>query len=319
MINPEVVNQLKTNKEPTRVAVIDLGTNTFHLLIADIKAEDKPQVVFQETIAVKLGEGGIAQGTISRDAFTRGVNALKIFKEHIEHHRAVSVMTAATSAIRSAVNRKEFIDEIKSETGLAVQVIDGDREAELIYQGVRAAVTMDTISLIVDIGGGSVEFIICDKNRIFWKKSYPIGAARLFEKFHYHDPIPATAIRELQDYLDINLEDLHYQLRKYNPGLMIGSAGSFETFAALQDNKRKVTFERPEKKIDLEVFNRISEQLIKTTHAERAVMPAIPAVRVDMIVVSTILTNYILKKSGIKKMVLSAYSLKEGVLFEMGK
>ena len=318
MTNPDVPHQNTTNKEPIRVAVLDLGTNTFHLLIADIKGGSEPNIVYQETIAVKLGEGGLSEGTISPGAFIRGIDALKIFKGHIDHFRAGLVKSAATSAIRGAANGNEFIEKIKEETGLFIQVIDGEREAELIYKGVRAAVRMDEISLIVDIGGGSVEFIICDKNRIYWKKSYPIGAARLQKQFHYDDPISESAKRTLYSYLDNKLEDLQHQLEKYKPRLMIGSAGAFETFAALQDAQFKVSFHRPEQKINLEAFSRIAEKLIKSTHLERSKMQAIPPVRVDMIVVSTILTNYIISKSGIESMVLSVYSLKEGILFETG-
>ncbi|WP_411274474.1 exopolyphosphatase [Daejeonella sp.] len=319
MIDSAYSNQLTTNNQPTRVAILDLGTNTFHLLIADVEAGGKPKIVYEETIAVKLGDGSIAQGTISQGAFGRGIKALTIFKKHIDEFQAVSVRSVATSAIRSASNANEFIKKIEEETGIIVQIIDGEREAELIYFGVRAAVIMNETSLIVDIGGGSVEFIICDTSTLFWKKSYPIGAARLMEKFHIKDPISQKSISELYAYLDNSLKDLHNHLAHYKPRWMIGSAGSFETFAKLQDADFKVSFDRPEQEIDLGIFSKISHQIIKSTHAERALMTAIPAVRVDMIVVSTIMASYIIHRSGISVLKLSTYSLKEGLLFEMGK
>lgn len=307
------------NNQLSRVAVIDLGTNTFHLLIADIEIAGKPKMIWQETIAVGLGEGGISKNTICIEAFERGINALRIFKKLIEKYQAGRVMSAATSAIRSAANGKEFIEKIKAETGLNIQVIDGEREAELIYQGVRAAVPMEQNSLIVDIGGGSVEFIICNQNRIFWSKSYPIGAARLMERFHCSDPISDTAIGELNTYFDNSLTDLIEQIIIYRPRLMIGSAGSFETFAQLQDHNFKISFDQPEQEIDLGVFLQLSEEIIKSTHAEREKIAAIPAIRVDMIVVSTLLAKYIINRSGIDTLKLSTYSLKEGMLFELTK
>ena len=319
MINSEVSNHLTTNNKPTRIAVLDLGTNTFHLLIADIEIAGKAKIVLQETIAVGLGEGGISKSFISIEAFERGINALRIFKKRIDKYQAGSVSSAATSAIRSAANGKEFIEKITAETGLIIQTIDGEREADLIYQGVRAAVSMEQNSLIVDIGGGSVEFIICDRSKMYWKKSYPIGAARLMERFHYSDPISDTAVGELNTYFENTLTDLFDQINIYRPKLMIGSAGSFETFAQLQDHNFKVSFNQPEQVIDLAVFHKLSERIIKSTHAEREKIPAIPAIRVDMIVVSTLLTRFIINKSGIDTLKLSAYSLKEGILFELAK
>jgi exopolyphosphatase/guanosine-5'-triphosphate,3'-diphosphate pyrophosphatase len=171
------------------IAILDLGTNTFQLLIANI-IDNKPVLVFEESIAVKLGEGGIEKGYISEAAFDRGLSALKQFKKSIDQYQVKLVRAAATSALRSASNGAEFLEKIRSETGIIPEIITGEREAELIYQGVRAAINMgDEKCLIIDIGGGSVEFIICNQEEVFWKRSYDIGAARLMEQFHHSDPI----------------------------------------------------------------------------------------------------------------------------------
>lgn len=298
-----------------RVAVLDLGTNTFHLLIADVATGKKPRMVYQETIAVKLGEGGIEEGTISEVAFARGITALKFFKKRINEYDAVIVKSAATSAIRSAANGLDFIDKVHAATGLALEVIDGEREAELIYLGVKAAVNMEDMSLIVDIGGGSVELIICDKHQIFWQKSYPIGAARLMSRFHRHDPISDAEVAEMKSYLDEILAEFRDQLSRYKPKLLIGSAGSFETFAEMQDPKFKPSFDKPEQEIYLESFDRIARIMIKSTHQQRERMKNLVPVRVDMIVVSAILAKYIIELSNVDTIKLSTYSLKEGLLF----
>lgn len=298
-----------------RVAVLDLGTNTFHLLIADVATGKKPRMVYQETIAVKLGEGGIEEGTISEVAFARGITALKFFKKRIDEYDAVIVKSAATSAIRSAANGLDFIDKVHATTGLALEVIDGEREAELIYLGVKAAVNMEDMSLIVDIGGGSVELIICDKHQIFWQKSYPIGAARLMSRFHRHDAISDAEIAEMISYLDEILAEFRDQLIRYKPKLLIGSAGSFETFAEMQDPEFKPSFDKPEQEIYRESFDRIARIMIKSTHQQREKMKNLVPVRVDMIVVSAILAKYIIELSNVDTIKLSTYSLKEGLLF----
>jgi len=319
MVNINVPKQATTNKQSNRIAILDLGTNTFHLLIADIANRNHPAIVYQKTIPVKLGEGGISERTISPNAFKRGIRAILSFRKRIDQYQVETVKSAATSAIRSASNGAEFIEKIKSETGMELEIIDGEREAMLIYLGVRAAINLETVSLIVDIGGGSVEFIICDKNKIFWKKSYPIGAARMMARFHHTDPISGEEILQLHSYLDTTLKELQKQLDHYRPDVMIGSAGAFETFAELQGSQFKTSFEKPEQVIDLEGFNIISKSIIKSTHLEREQIREIIPVRVDMIVVAAIMTNYLLTMLEFKALKLSSYSLKEGVLFEMMK
>ncbi|MFA6945692.1 MAG: exopolyphosphatase, partial [Pedobacter sp.] len=113
---------------------------------------------------------------------------------HVKQIRAV-----ATSALRTASNGEEFLAKVSSETGIEAEIIGGDREAALIYQGVHGAINMtEEKCLIMDIGGGSVEFIICNKEKIFWKMSYDIGVARLIEHFFNSDPISETDIKKLK-------------------------------------------------------------------------------------------------------------------------
>jgi exopolyphosphatase/guanosine-5'-triphosphate,3'-diphosphate pyrophosphatase len=299
------------------IAILDLGTNTFHLLIAEISGQ-RPEIIFQETLAVRLGEGGMRDGMINVSAFERGLSALRQFKRSIDQHKAVQVKAIATSALRSASNGAEFIRYVLAETGINIEIIDGNREAELICSGVRAAINMkDQNSLIMDIGGGSVEFIICNQDQIFWKKSFDIGAARLMDQFHRSDPISQSDINELQSFLNSVLNDLNIQLDIYKPIQFIGSAGAFETFAGMIDPAFSILFEKPEFNFELNQFEKIAKFIIGSSHDERAMTAAIPAVRVDMIVVATLLTRYILNIYNFKALKLSTYSLKEGVLFEI--
>ncbi|MDO8992253.1 exopolyphosphatase [Daejeonella sp.] len=301
------------------IAILDLGTNTFQLLIANI-IDNKPVLVFEESIAIKLGEGGIEKGYISEAAFDRGLSALKQFKKSIDQYQVKLVRAAATSALRSASNGAEFLDRIKSETGIVPEIITGEREADLIYLGVKAAINLGNEKcLIIDIGGGSVEFIICNQEEVFWKRSYDIGAARLMEQFHHSDPISEADINELNLYLGNTLSELKTQTKIHKPDLLIGSAGAFETFATLIDTQFKVSFTNPEIKIELRDFAKVSELISKSSHAERSKNPAIIPVRVDMIVMSTLITKYVLNQFAFKALKLSTYSLKEGLLFEFIK
>ena len=162
-----------------RIAVIDLGTNTFHLFIVEVK-EGAINTLYREKIAVKIGKNGISKGRISSAAKKRALHTLRIFKTIIDQFEVASVKGVATSAIRSAKNGQELLDEIEASTAIKIEIISGDREAELIFYGVKSTGRLNgTPNLVMDIGGGSVEFIIGNDQEIFWKQSFEIGAQRL--------------------------------------------------------------------------------------------------------------------------------------------
>jgi exopolyphosphatase/guanosine-5'-triphosphate,3'-diphosphate pyrophosphatase len=188
-------------------AVIDLGTNTFNLLIAERLPNCTFRKIFNTKIAVKLGQGTINSGYIADAPFQRGINALKQYQQYILDHNVEHTYAFATSAIRSASNGNEFVMQAKKIAGITITVIDGNEEADLIYHGNRMAVNMtNDISLIMDIGGGSTEFILANKETVFWKHSYLLGAARLLEKFKLSDPITNHETVDFKDYLKHELD-----------------------------------------------------------------------------------------------------------------
>jgi len=181
--------QTPSSANNNTVAVMDLGTNTFHLLIAQGDAAN-PEELYHTTVPVRLGEGGINNGIIQPAAYKRGVDTLVQFSEKIAEFKAERVSAMATSALRSASNGKDFIEEVRAKTGIEIETISGDREAKYIYEGVKAGKCLTKQnSLILDIGGGSVEFILGNEEEIIWKRSFEIGAARMLDKFHKIDPI----------------------------------------------------------------------------------------------------------------------------------
>jgi len=299
---------------------MDLGTNTFHLLIAEGDIHNFREIVHQH-IAVKLGEGGINKGIILPAAFERGINTMKAFKQEITANDVQRVEAIATSALRNASNGKAFIDRVKAEAGIEIEIVDGDREATFIFSGVKASGLLSVQnSLILDIGGGSVEFIIGNNDELIWKQSFEIGAARLMERFHHTDPIPPASIEALNLYLDSTLPDLFKAIEQTPVQHLIGSSGAFETFAELIENRTTDSFDL--KKIKTYDFDQaelliVTDEIILSTHAEREGNKGIIPVRVDMIVVASLITRYIMQRLDIKNVSLCTYSLKEGVLAEM--
>ena len=299
---------------------MDLGTNTFHLLIVEGSPIDFKEIVHEQQ-AVKLGEGGINKGLIQPAAFERGIKTMQQYQQLILNQNVEQVRAMATSALRSAANGKDFIKEVKEKTNIDVEIIDGDAEAGYIYKGVKAGGCLsEQNSLIVDIGGGSVEFIICNNKHIHWKQSFEIGAARLMDKFHRTDPIPPESINALNIYLNDCLKDLLSAASNYPIGNLIGSSGVFESYAEVIELSKDNPFDL--KKTNNYIFDQtcllaLIEKIVLSTHQDREITKGILPIRVDMIVTASLLTRFIIEKLKIAKVQMSTNSLKEGVLAEM--
>ncbi|MFT6867715.1 MAG: exopolyphosphatase/guanosine-5'-triphosphate,3'-diphosphate pyrophosphatase [Cyclobacteriaceae bacterium] len=299
-----------------RIAVIDMGTNTFHLMIVDV-IDDVWKILYREKTAVRIGKDGINQGKITPEAEERALDTLIKFKEIIDAEHATKVFATATSAIRNAKNGEKIVTRILKETGIKVNVITGLQEAEHIYYGVKKALKIGVESaLIMDIGGGSIEFIIGNENEIFWKQSFEIGGQRLVEKFHRHDPIPVSEIDELNGYLENQLVELFEAYDKFEPHTLIGSSGTFDTLSDIYLlGKGEIRDEdQTEYPLTLEAFHSILKDLKTKNRVERLEIPGMISLRVDMIVVACLLIDFIIKKLNIKNIRISAYALKEGVL-----
>jgi exopolyphosphatase/guanosine-5'-triphosphate,3'-diphosphate pyrophosphatase len=305
-----------------RLAIIDLGTNTFHLFIADTDGKTT-QSVYAEKIPVRIGKGGINHGFILEDACERALHTLEHFKNKTDEFEVQRIYATATSAFRNAKNGQELADKIKSVTGIEISIISGDREAELIYFGVKEALKLgEEKSLIVDIGGGSVEFILANENTIFWKQSFEIGGQRLMDLFQKSDPIKEEEIKILQQYLSEKLAPLSIALEKFPTDVVVGSAGSFDTFSDIDLRKKGFDFcveTKKEYEISLSDFHEIYHELISKERNARMTIPGMLELRVDMIVVAAILTRYILEHYAMKRLRVSTYALKEGVLSRIMK
>lgn len=303
-----------------RIAVMDLGTNTFHLLIAEGNASNYKALVHEHD-PVKLGEGGINKGIIEPSPYQRGIEAMQKFKASIDQHQVTNVRAIATSALRNASNGQQFIDEVAAKTGINIELIDGEQEADFIYRGVRLAGGMSgQTTLIMDIGGGSVEFILGNEHSILWKQSFEIGAARLMDKFHRADPIPKDSIIALNAYMEEQLPTLVAVTTKYPVSTLIGSSGAFETFAELiEAGSKGKGFDLGLKNYNFELNDllALTKKLVLSSHNERKGTPGIIPIRVDMIVVASLITYYVIKRLNIAQVRMSTYSLKEGVLAEM--
>ncbi|MFA4871040.1 MAG: exopolyphosphatase [Pedobacter sp.] len=298
-----------------KAAVIDLGTNTFHLIIAEL-SNNSINILFKTNEPVRLGEGRINDNMIIPEAFERGINTLKNFRKEIDLHNIDVVKAVATSAIRSAANGTDFISSAEKDAGITINIATGDEEADYIFNGVKATGSIKGMTLIMDIGGGSTEFIICNGDTLFWKKSYNIGAARLMQAYFKSDPISNHDQTSINKHLDAELNDLIAACALYQPEHMIGSAGAFETFASMIYPEEDIKALRSAP-IDLSKYQGLARNLISSTHDERVLMPNLIKLRVDMIVIAALITNYVITNCKIKQLSLSTYDLKMGVLYQL--
>jgi exopolyphosphatase/guanosine-5'-triphosphate,3'-diphosphate pyrophosphatase len=316
--------KLKTNDElnANPKAVLDLGTNTFHLLIASVE-EGAVNELYQEQIAVKIGAGGINQGFIAPDAYQRGMDALAKFHQTILGYDVKTVVATGTSAIRNAKNGGDFLTEARARFGFEIKSISGDREAELIYNGVSLSFNFpDEPILVMDIGGGSVEFIIGVKGKILWKQSFEIGAARLLDKFKPSNPISASEISAIEMYLSeslIPLEEAMVQVKETGKEIktLVGSAGSFETLLDVLKQDLGLKYQSISSfahEVSMEDAEMFYTKIIGSTAQERAQLIGLLAFRVDMIVVASILMRFVTQNFGLNQLIASNYALKEGLL-----
>jgi len=295
-----------------RIAAIDLGTNTFHLIIAE-KENEKIEIIYKTNAPVRLGEGRLNDNIIIDAAFERGIKQLKEFSETLKKFNVDQCKTTGTSAIRSASNGEHFVKQVKLETGIHIDIISGDEEAALIFEGVKASGSITGNSLIMDIGGGSTEFILCNNEGLIWKKSYDIGAARLMQKYFHSDPLSVNDEGNIRKHLQETLAGLQSICNKYKPETLIGSAGAFETFAGiLHPDLDTKTIKSAQ--INFQSYQQLAAKFLSSTHQERENMPGLIPLRVDMIVMAALLTNYVLEISAIKAIKLSTYDLKMGVM-----
>jgi len=302
-----------------KTAIIDMGTNTFHLLLVSLSV-DNFETIYKEKIPVKIGQGGISRNTITPEAQKRATHTLQHFKNLIDGEGIQEIYAFATSAVRNADNGQNFVQNIKELFDIDVKVIDGEHEAQLIYEGIRfsGSLNADT-SLMMDIGGGSVEFIIGNNKEALWKQSFEIGGQRMLDLFHYHDPILPEEVEKLTNFLDEKLFDLVHAISLFNPTGLVGASGTFDTlsdmyYAALHQSKtkRENVFQLPK-----EEFENIAKKLLTLNKQARLEIPGMIPMRVDMIVVASCLIKYILRFVPVETLICSNYALKEGVISQL--
>ena len=290
-------------------AVIDIGTNTFNLLIAN-RSKSGLTIIESHKVAVSLGMGGINEGVLADDAIQRALDAFEKFRGILLNYPVVQPILIATSAVRDAKNATEFTAAIFDRFAWSVTVVSGMKEAELIYKGVGLCYDFKEHTLIMDIGGGSTEFIEANNEGICSEVSLNIGVSRLYQGFSVNDPFTAKDVLQIESFLDER--SMGFFSDKSIPALL-GSSGTFETFYELMYKK---PFPKSNKIIELglESFTKMLDELIYSSLVERNKNEFIIPIRKKMAPFAAVKTRWVLRKIKPKRILISPFSLKEGVL-----
>ena len=288
-------------------AVIDLGTNTFNLLIGSIHG-NQFETSFATKEAVMLGMGGINQGKIAEDALNRAKSTLARFKEIATSEGVKDIRGYGTSAMRGASNVSELIDWAKNELEIEIQVISGDKEAELIYKGVSLLHPFEETGMIMDIGGGSNEFILASKSGVLEAQSFNIGVSRLYQMLE--EPEVLTA--EVRNKVDrIFREETKGFFETKRVEHLIGASGSFETLYEMIYEERYP--ENPEMiELPLEKVRSIIDWSLCASLQERLDNPWIIPMRKKMLPLAAYSILWVMENLETKKISICPYSLKEG-------
>ena len=299
-------------------AIIDLGTNTFHLLLVEKHPETRFTIKEKITEPVKLGKGGVHKKTIIPEAFARGIVALEKFARILRDYENTPVFAFGTSALRDADNAADFIKEAKEKTGIDIKVISGKEEALLIHKGVRMAFpTLPMPAFILDIGGGSAEIVMTNGDEIDFAETFDIGASRLLGLFNHSDPVSQSEILEIKTFLKQRLEPAINNANYLGHVHLIGSSGSFETFAEILYSRGIININplsRPFLPLPMEDLTKLFDELNKANYDQRMKIPGMAIMRVEMIVMAVLITQVLLENISVSQIWLSDYAMKEGMI-----
>lgn len=297
----------------SRFAAIDFGTNTARLLIVDQTGGGGFSHVHLQREVVRMGGGFSREHGLSREAIQRGLSCLARFAAAMRDHGVEAVRAVATSAVRDAVNKEDFLQSVRQETGIDLEVIDGITEGNLTLAGVMAGLDRQYEQILVmDVGGGSTEYTLSRAGRTEYVRSLPLGVVRLTEG---KDTVAAMASKIRRE-LEILREDLHAGVQRLQAGTpLVGTAGTATTLAAIKMGMVDYDY----RKVNNSVISRseieaIYERLLPMTLAERLTVPGLEKGREDLVISGMLIILQTMDLFGMDAMKVSDYGLLEGLV-----
>ena len=315
---PTVAVTRRTPPVPATIAAIDVGTNSFHLVVARVLGQQTFDVITQEKEMVRLGRGGGDMKELSADAIDRGVAALARMRR-IAESLGAPVRAVATSAVREAANHQEFIDRARA-AGVDIEVISGIEEARLIHLGVLQALPVyDRPLLLCDIGGGSTELLLGLRDEVRASRSLKLGAVRLTDRFFPDGVATKAAVAECRGYVRSLVWAFHREVEAHGFDVFVASSGTAEAVAAMAQAMRG----RPTPKtfnahaLTVHDVHAVVDRLVRArTPVQRAAVEGLDPKRADIILAGALVLEGVMDAFGADDLVISGYALREGVLLD---
>ncbi len=302
-------------------AAIDLGTNSFHLIIVKVNEDGSFEVVDREREVIRLGaHEGKDLSYISPDEIKKAIEVLSRFQKLAKSYKA-KISAIATSAVREAGNKNQFISEVFTKTGIEVEVIDGRREAELIFLGAKKALSLsDKKVLCFDIGGGSTEIILGNNGKTDFAESIKVGAVRLSKKFFPDYNLSDQSIRQCEEYVEHQITSNKKIKLEESFDFAVGASGTIQSAASMirfrSEGKSKKSLNGYS--FDSMLLKEITSEILSArTIDERAKIKGIEIKRADILPAGLIILNKIFDIFRLKSMTVSDYALREGIVIRM--
>ena len=302
-----------------RIAAIDIGTNSLHMIVVQVRSDRSFEVVDREKEMVRLGSGGLGGRALTESSMMAALQVLSKFRRLAEAHDVDEIVAAATSAVREADNGREFLTAVRQRTGISVRVISGTEEARLIHRAAVYGVDVsDGTAVVVDIGGGSVELTRGTAAHVQVARSAKIGVIRLTEQFVRSDPLTTRDERRLVKSIQSETAEAVEQIVGLGFDRVIGTSGtilSLGLLAATEDGTVAAEGLRS-RRIGAKQIRRLRRQLTGITLADRLRIPGLDPRRADLAVAGSILLDTILKQLGARELTLCDLALREGLALD---
>jgi exopolyphosphatase/guanosine-5'-triphosphate,3'-diphosphate pyrophosphatase len=302
-----------------RLAALDLGSNSFHLLVADVHPDGTFESITREKEMLRLGDEVSRYGRITDAGIEHAIETVRRLKRIADADGAVEVIAKATSAIRSAENGSEVVDALEEASGVDIDVISGLEEARLIFAAIRASVVLDPApALCIDIGGGSVEFMVGDASELRWATSEHLGVGRLTAELVENDPPSKGDRRRLEERIRSTLEPLVEQVAPFQPRQIVGSAGTLNDIARMVTAAR--TGEVPATsnglRIERDDFLALHDKVMRSKVSERRRMPGLEEQRAELLPAGSMVLAVAMDVFDVDSMTASDWSLREGIVLD---
>ena len=297
-----------------RIAAIDVGSNSLHMVVAQADPDGSLTTLWRMKEMVGLGRISFPSRQLSGEAMDRAISTLRRFQQAARARGCEKILAIATSAVREAENGGDFLRRARRELGLGIKVVSARDEAKLIYLGVRHAVELGTKPhFILDIGGGSVEFIVGDSHKAALLESRKLGAARMTAQFVSSDPISPADLKALSAHYDEELGPVCESVLALKPVAAIGTSGTMENLAAMC-----AAMEKHENSgiIQRDALSRLLTRLIESRSKDRATMTGLDDQRKDQIIAGALLVGELLRRLNLSEIRLCKSALREGILIE---